>query len=69
MAVPQPSGPLPHEQVCDREGVVANYASVSSSAALPEDERLVLKEELRRTLADTEYRLAVTTLVYDARRL
>jgi SAM-dependent methyltransferase len=58
-----------HEYVCDRDGVIANYASISSSAALPEDERQVLKEELRRTIADTEYRLAITTLVYDARRL
>jgi SAM-dependent methyltransferase len=58
-----------HEQVCDREGVIANYASISSAAALPEQERAALKGELRRTIADTEYRLAITTLVYRARRL
>jgi SAM-dependent methyltransferase len=58
-----------HAHVCNRDGVIANYASISSSAALPEDERLALKDELRRTIADTEYRLAITTLVHDARRL
>jgi SAM-dependent methyltransferase len=58
-----------HEHVCDREGVIANYASISSAAALPEVERRALKDELRRTIADVEYRLAITTLVYDARRL
>jgi hypothetical protein len=69
-----PFGPLretnlDHEFVCDREGVVSYYVSVSSVARLPEAEREELRRELRRSLPNTTYRLALTANVWRANRL
>jgi SAM-dependent methyltransferase len=60
---------LAHEHVCDRDGVVANFASMSSSARLAEDERQAFAADLRRALPDGEYRLAITTQLFETRRL
>ncbi len=69
-----PFGPLvehgfPFEHVTDREGVIAYWLSVSSIAALPEEERDELAEELRALVPETEYRFRCHAHVQTARRL
>lgn len=69
-----PFGPLaehgfPFEHVTDREGVIAYWLSVSSIAALPEEDRNELAEELHALVPETEYRFGCHAHVQTARRL
>jgi SAM-dependent methyltransferase len=58
-----------HEDVLERERVVAYLVSTSSAAALPEPERSALRDALLDAIAPGEYRLEIDTHVYDTRRL
>jgi SAM-dependent methyltransferase len=69
-----PFGPLVEhgfsfEHVTDREGVIAYWLSVSSIAAMPEDERDELAEELRALVPETEYRFRCHAHIQMTRRL
>lgn len=58
-----------HEDVADRERVVAHLVSTSSAAALPDVERQTLATDLRAAIAEGEYRVEIDTHLYEARRL
>jgi SAM-dependent methyltransferase len=58
-----------HEDVADRERVVAHLVSTSAAAALAEPERQELAEGLRAAIRDGEYRVEIDTHIYEARRL
>ena len=58
-----------HEDVADRERVVAHLVSTSAAAALAESERQSLASSLRAAIADGEYRVEIDTHVYEACRL
>ena len=58
-----------HEDVADRERVVAHLVSTSSARALPEHERLAIAEALREAIREEEYRVEIDTHIYDAGRL
>jgi len=68
-----PFGPLveravEHEWTTDRDGVAAHYVSTSSMGALPEDERLALRERVVASLPDVPYRLRLVARVYTTDR-
>jgi SAM-dependent methyltransferase len=58
-----------HEDVADRERVVAHLVSTSAAAALPEPERQKLAAAFRTAIAEGEYRVEIDTHLYEARRL
>jgi hypothetical protein len=58
-----------HENIADRERVVARLVSSSAAAALPEPARRALAEALRAAIPDREYRDEIDTQIYGARRL
>lgn len=58
-----------HQDVLERERVVAYLVSTSSAAALPERERTALRDALREAIAPGEYRLEIDSHVYDTSRL
>ena len=58
-----------HEDVADRDRVVAHLVSTSAAAALPELERHALAAGLRDAIAEGEYRVEIDTHLYEARRL
>jgi SAM-dependent methyltransferase len=69
-----PFGPLAerhvdHEDVADRDRVVAHLVSTSAAAALPEAERQALATDLRAAIVEGEYRVEIDTHVYEACRL
>ena len=57
------------ELITDREGWIANLLSVSSIAALPEDERAAFAERLRALVEPGELRRVVRTVAYWTRRV
>jgi SAM-dependent methyltransferase len=68
-----PFGPLAeraieHEWTTDRDGVAACYVSTSSMGALPEDERLALRERIVAALPDVSYRLPLVARVFTTER-
>jgi SAM-dependent methyltransferase len=58
-----------HEDIADRDRVVARLVSTSSAGALRERERRRIAERLRAAIAEGEYRVEIDTHVYDTRRL
>jgi SAM-dependent methyltransferase len=58
-----------HEDVTDRERVVAHLVSTSSAGALPEADRQAIADDLRAAIAEGEYRVEIDTHLYEARRL
>jgi SAM-dependent methyltransferase len=56
------------ELITDREGWIANLLSVSSIAALPDDERAAFAERLRALVEPGELRRLVRTVAYWTRR-
>jgi SAM-dependent methyltransferase len=58
-----------HEDVADRERVVAHLVSTSSAGELPESERQALADALRAAIAEGEYRVDIDTHLYETRRL
>jgi len=60
---------IERELVTDREGWIANLLSVSSVAALPDDERAAFAERLRVLVEPGELRRVVRTVAYWARRV
>ena len=58
-----------HEDVANRERVVAHLVSTSSAGALPEQERRMIAEALREAIREDEYRVEIDTHLYEARRL
>lgn len=60
---------IDHEDVADRDRAVAHLVSTSAAAALLEAERARLAEALRGAIADTTYRVAIDTHLYETRRL
>jgi len=58
-----------HEDVADRERVVAHLVSTSSAGALPEAQRQAIADDLRAAIAGGEYRVEIDTHLYEARRL
>jgi SAM-dependent methyltransferase len=58
-----------HEDVADRERVVAHLVSTSSAGALPEADRKAIADDLRAAIAEGEYRVEIDTHLYEARRL
>ena len=57
------------ELITDREGWIANLLSVSSIAALPDDERAAFAERLRALVEPGELRRVVRTVAYWTRRV
>jgi SAM-dependent methyltransferase len=57
-----------HEQILDREGLIAQMRSISSVAGLPAAERDRLRDELLELLPDTTFRRPLRTEVWWARR-
>jgi SAM-dependent methyltransferase len=57
------------ELITDREGWIANLLSVSSIAALPDDERTAFAERLRVLVEPGELRRVVRTVAYWARHV
>jgi SAM-dependent methyltransferase len=60
---------IDHEDVADRERVVAHLVSTSAAGALPEADRQTIAAGLRAAIAEGEYRVEIDTHVYDTRRL
>ena len=58
-----------HEDVADRERVVAHLVSTSAAAALPEHERRAIAEALRAAIQGDNYRVEIDTHIYETRRL
>jgi SAM-dependent methyltransferase len=59
---------IEHQLATDREGVAAYYVSVSSMAALPEEERVALRDDLLEVLDDVPYTMRLNAHVFTARR-
>lgn len=55
---------FPNPLLLDRDGLIAHVASWSTVAALPDDERAVLVEDLRRLAPPAEYVLPLCTELY-----
>jgi SAM-dependent methyltransferase len=53
-----------HDVVRDRDGMVANFMSISSIAGLPAGDREALRAELRELLPEADYRQRLRTDVY-----
>jgi SAM-dependent methyltransferase len=53
-----------HEVVRDRDGVIANFMSVSSIAGLPAGDREALRTKLRELLPEADYRQRLRTDVH-----
>jgi ubiquinone/menaquinone biosynthesis C-methylase UbiE len=60
---------IDHEDVANRERVVAHLVSTSSAGALPEQDRRTIAEALREAIREDEYRVEIDTHLYEARRL
>jgi SAM-dependent methyltransferase len=60
---------LDHEDVADRDRVVAHLVSTSSAGELGESERRVLGAELRAAIPVGGYRVEIDTQLYEAARL
>jgi SAM-dependent methyltransferase len=58
-----------HEDVADRERVVAHLVSTSAAAALPEPDRQEVATGLRAAIVEGEYRVEIDTHLYETRRL
>jgi SAM-dependent methyltransferase len=58
---------IEHEFTSDRDGVIANYMSVSSIAGLPAGDREALRARLRKLIPAGRYRQPLQILLYWAR--
>ena len=60
---------IDHEDVADRDRVVAHLVSTSAAAVLSEPERQALADGFRSAIAAGDYRVEIDTHVYEAGRL